>query len=257
MRGYPAVAATTRDGLVKVLVQPLRGSRSGCSIAAWGLPDIVPDPLPAPGNTEYPRISRCDCRRPRAFDAQLASPIPGENKQYDSQLDAYLTRYNPTGKVEEDLAGLLASSMRQLMRMNSVEVALFDIELCGIDRDIPPHFLELDQYGRLALSFKKSVGDRTLELLRRYKTTAERSYHRALQVLENMRLERKQGPPADVEQQLEPRISVQTRDSSQTVEIRPAEPIIPASAGLSKSEKIEFAGHPTSRLGLERNASPE
>ena len=99
-----------------------------------------------------------------------------DREAYDQHLDAYLNRYNPADKVEEDLVGLLASSMGQLMGMNSVEVALIDIELCGIDRDIPAHFLELDQYGRLALAFKKSAGGcrSSVPLLRIYERKARR-----------------------------------------------------------------------------------
>src|SRR5579863_1597381 len=109
---------------------------------------------------------------------------------YDDHLNAYLARYTPIDKVEEDLVGLLASNMWQLMRLNSIEVALFDIEISGIDVDLHGTFETMDEYGRLALAFKKSAGDNALELLRRYKSTAERAYHRALQALEEIRRDR-------------------------------------------------------------------
>jgi hypothetical protein len=81
--------------------------------------------------------------------------------------------------------------MWQIMRINSVEVALFDLEISGIDQYIHGNYETMDQYGRLALAFKKSAGDNALELLRRYKSTAERAYHRALQAIEEIQKGRK------------------------------------------------------------------
>src|SRR5882724_1665015 len=75
---------------------------------------------------------------------------------YDAHLDAYLARYAPIDKVEQDLVGLLASQMWQLMRNNSIEVALFEIEISGVAFHIEGKFEDMDQYGILALAFKKS-----------------------------------------------------------------------------------------------------
>jgi hypothetical protein len=106
---------------------------------------------------------------------------------YDQHLDAYLTRYNPIDKTEEDLVGLLASSMWQIMRNNSIELSLFELEIAGVVASEEAKYEGMDEYGLLALAFKKSAGDNALELLRRYKSTAERSYHRALQALEQLK----------------------------------------------------------------------
>ena len=105
---------------------------------------------------------------------------------YDAHLNAYLARYSPVDKLEADLVGHLAYSMWQIMRNNSIEVALFDIETSTIDVQVHENFEKIDQYGRLALAFKKSAGDNAFELIRRYKTSAERSYHRALKALEEL-----------------------------------------------------------------------
>ena len=114
-----------------------------------------------------------------------------DKDQYNAHLDSYLAQYAPENKVEEDLVGLLASSMWQLMRNNAVEVALLDIELSTIDNDIKGKFKNIDEYGRLAFAFKKSAGNNALELLRRYKATAERTYHKTLQALEHIQKNRK------------------------------------------------------------------
>ena len=44
----------------------------------------------------------------------------------------------------------------------------------------------MDQYGRPALAFKTSAGDQDPELVLRYKTRAERSYHRSLQAIKQI-----------------------------------------------------------------------
>ncbi len=75
--------------------------------------------------------------------------------------------------------GLLAASMWQIMRNNSIEVALFDIEISNLSDEIRRTYEDMDEYGRIALAFKKANGDNSLELLRRYRSTSERAYHRA------------------------------------------------------------------------------
>jgi hypothetical protein len=60
----------------------------------------------------------------------------------------------------------------------------------------------MDQYGRLALSFRKSAGDNALELLRCYKSTAGRAFHRALQALEDIQKERHSNPLPPAENKL-------------------------------------------------------
>jgi hypothetical protein len=84
--------------------------------------------------------------------------------------------------------------MWQIMRNNSIEVALFELEISGVVTDIEGEFETMDQYGLLALAFKKSAGDNALEVLRRYKSTAERAYHRAFQALEQIQKDRQSTP---------------------------------------------------------------
>jgi hypothetical protein len=153
-------------------------------------------------------------RMAHGFRAKSIALCNEDKEVYDKHLDAYLARYTPADKVEEDLVGLLASSMWQLMRNNSIEVALFDIEMTGVNDEIEAKFVTMDQYGRLALAFKKSAGDNALELLRRYKSTAERAYHRALQALEEIQKNRKPQPPTDPQEDLS---AVPTREDSEPV----------------------------------------
>ena len=133
---------------------------------------------------------------------------------YDRRLDSYIKRYAPIDQTEEDLVGLLTSNVWQIMRINSIEVALFELEISGVDKDIEGQFEEMDQYGILALAFKKSAGDNYLELLRRYKNTAERAYHRALQALEQILKDRKSQQPVPAPKPEENLSHVQTREQS-------------------------------------------
>ena len=42
------------------------------------------------------------------------------------------------------------------MRINAIEVALFDLEICDIDAaTLDNSYKKMDQYGRLALAFKR------------------------------------------------------------------------------------------------------
>ena len=114
---------------------------------------------------------------------------------YDAHLDSYLARYTPADAVEADLVGLLALNMFEIKRMASVESALFDLEIDGMDQMIEGTYQRMDEFGRLALAFKKSSGDRALDLLRRYKSTAERAFHKTFQALETIRKERQTKQP--------------------------------------------------------------
>ena len=160
----------------------------------------------SPGQAEQSRINGAKSQGPitpegkqaisqnhmtHGFRSTTISIHSEDRAAYDAHLNAYFTRYTPVDKVEEDLVGLLASNMWQLMRNNSIEVALFDLEIAALDQDIDSKYQAMDQFGRLALAFKKSAGDNALELLRRYKATAERAYHRAFQALEQLQKERK------------------------------------------------------------------
>ena len=131
---------------------------------------------------------------------------------YNNHLDAYITRYNPTDKVESDLVGLLASSMWQVMRSNSIEVALFDLEIAGLNKkELEDQFDHMDDYGRLALAFKNTHKEHSIELLRRYKATAERAFHRALQAIEQICKNRDTGGPP--RQTPQPESTVQTQEA--------------------------------------------
>ncbi|HEY3743774.1 MAG TPA: hypothetical protein VGL53_28210 [Bryobacteraceae bacterium] len=143
------------------------------------------------------KIVSCWNRMTHGFRSNAITLVSEDADAYDRHLDAYLARYTPVDKTEEDLVGLLASSMWQIMRNNSIEVALFEIEITGVNEEIKGEFEHMDQYGRLALAFKKSAGDNALELLRRYKVSSERAYHRALQAIEEIQKARKPSQPID------------------------------------------------------------
>ncbi len=105
----------------------------------------------------------------------------------------------------------------QFMRFNSVEVALLNLEMMDIEEAE-----DFDESRRLALAFKKSSGDRALEVLHRYKTTAERAYHRALAALEKMRKERPAEPPCQSQQAPETKPDPQPEQpTNNVVPIRP------------------------------------
>ena len=152
-------------------------------------------------------------------------PLANENREaYTTHHEAYIARYTPIDKVEDDLVGLLATNMWQLMRINSMEVALFDLEMAALEPEIARDYKTMDEYGRLALAFKKSAGDNALELLRRYKSTAERAYHRALQAIEQIQKDRT--PPKTAHE--ENKTTVQTQESPQTSVAKHLLPLCPA-----------------------------
>ena len=129
-------------------------------------------------------------RLTHGFRASSVSLINEDPAAFTAHLDQYLSRYQPIDKTETDLVGLCAVNMWQIMRITSIESALFNLEICGIEDALRRDYTDMDEWGRLALAFKKSSGDNALELLRRYKATAERAYHRAWKALEEI----KRGP---------------------------------------------------------------
>lgn len=160
-------------------------------------------------------------RMTHGFRSNCMSLNSEDSAAYDQRLDQYLARYAPINKTEEDLVGLLASNMWQILRISSIEVALFNLAMGNMDAEIVGIFADMDEYGRLALAFQKSAGDNAFELVRRYKSTAERAYHRALQVLEKIQKERKSTLPVhppDLEENLS---TVRTQQPQSAVTSRP------------------------------------
>ena len=148
------------------------------------------------------------------FRSQTVALHTEDHDDYTAHLNAYLQRYNPQDKPEADLVGLAASSMWQIMRMTAIEAALFDLQICGIEDEIRRDYTLLDEYGRLALAFKKSAGDNCMELLRRYKASADRAYHRAFEALQQIQANRAEKPTPQ-ETAPEEKTTVQTRETPQ------------------------------------------
>jgi hypothetical protein len=149
-------------------------------------------------------------------------PLSNEDPSaYDTHLAAYLARYNPIDQVEEDLVGLLASNMWLVMRNNCIEVALFELLMTDNEESVNRYYEGVDEYGRIALAFKRSAGDNAFELIRRYKATTERAYHRALQALEKIRKDRKS-----------------------TVQTQAPHPAPPPSLDATPAEKLDNGGEP-------------
>ena len=154
-----------------------------------------PPPAPTEANPKAPtsiegKANVATNRMVHGFRSQTVALATEDHSAYNDHLAAYVARYNPQDKPESDLVGLAASNMWQVMRITAIESALFDLEISGIENELHRDFEQMDEYGRLALSFKKANGENGLELLRRYKATAERAYHRAWKALEEI----KRGP---------------------------------------------------------------
>ncbi len=138
-----------------------------------------------------------------------------EKEEYDAHLAAYLKKYAPQDKIEEDLVGLAASSMWNYMRLCSVEVALLEYELINVNEWIESKNEEVDEAGRLARAFRRSAGNRALDLVIRYKATAERSFHRAIKILDQALKTRKTDEP-------KPKSPNRTPEPASKLEIVPA-----------------------------------
>jgi len=176
-------------------------------------------------------------RMVHGFRANLIGLATENYTALDEHIDRYKARYTPIDQVEDDLVGLLATNMWQLMRINSVEVALFEIEMAGIDDQVSRDYDNVDEYGRLALAFKKSAGENVFELLRRYKSTTERAYHRSLEALEKIRKERPTPPPAEASENL-------SADQPE-----PTDPPAPVTPQAEPASVIEIATHPDFQAG--------
>src|SRR6185312_6824203 len=82
--------------------------------------------------TEEGKRAICNNRMTHGFRSNAVVLCTEDAATYERHLDDYLIRYAPTDKVEADLVGLLASTMWQVMRNNSIELAMMELDLAGI-----------------------------------------------------------------------------------------------------------------------------
>lgn len=138
--------------------------------------------------------------------------IDGEDPtEYEALRRDLLNDWNPATAHESQLVTDIAESYWRLLRDRRVEIQLFEMHM----QDGP------DPDAALAACFHANA--REFDKLRRYTTTIERSYYRALAGLRNLQKERKKSAVGFVSQK-RPQLPMPSLNSVPTVSNTPPEP---------------------------------
>lgn len=106
---------------------------------------------------------------------------PGENAaDYDSLLEGMMASYSPANAAESALVEEVAQCFWRLQRARRIESELFNCLTGGADP---------------VITF--TGHDSKFDNIRRYMTSIERSYHRAMEALAAMQKERRKNDPPD------------------------------------------------------------
>jgi hypothetical protein len=118
--------------------------------------------------------------------------IDDEDKEaYELHLDAYHQTFQPVSQPECDAVRLAANAMWRIDRLTSIETGLFELEASFH----APHvdaMLDTDKlHHYYAIAFKEQIGDSNpIDLCRRYLSSAQRDFHRAIVTFNLLRASR-------------------------------------------------------------------
>ena len=103
---------------------------------------------------------------------------------YDAHLDAYHQTLEPTNQVEADTVRLAANAMWRIDRLTSIETGILELEMGLHAPHIDAKLQNMTTYHYMAISFMEHTNDtNAADLCRRYLSSAQRDYQRALDLL--------------------------------------------------------------------------
>jgi hypothetical protein len=128
--------------------------------------------------------------------------IDDEDKEaYEMHLDAYHRSFRPIGQPECDAVRLIANAMWRIDRLTSIETGLFELEASFHAPHIDALMQNLSLHHYYAIAFKEQIGDSNpFELCRRYLSSAQRDFHRAIvtfNLLKENRVTAQEQPPSE------------------------------------------------------------
>ena len=156
-------------------------------------------PTPSRGGPVTPegraRSSRNSLRH--GLTAQAVVLDTESQDEFNTLLNGFLTRFHPSGPVEQELVEAMAASRWRLRRLYSVESRLFNQEILLRSDDFDREFTETDDTDRLADAFKSLAnGGPSLALLIRYETALNRAFDRAFKQLTQLQSASRPTPPS-------------------------------------------------------------
>ena len=118
--------------------------------------------------------------------------IDDEDKEaYDLHLDSYHQCFQPISQPEADAVRLAANAMWRIDRLTSIETGLFELEASYHAPHIDALLQNLSIHHYYAIAFREQIGDSNpIDLCRRYLSSAQRDYHRAIVVFNLLKANR-------------------------------------------------------------------
>src|SRR5215471_19067305 len=137
-------------------------------------------------------------------------------EKYEALLAAYVEKCDPDGPIENDLAEEMVAAKWQQRRVAAMIVALIDVAMDQMEKEIAAQFENIDNTIRTVLAFKNQAKESaTLDLLNRYAARHAREYHRALKHLREIQSERRDPPNKKSQNEPKPDITPEPSTTSE------------------------------------------
>ena len=136
-----------------------------------------------PRTDEGKAVSSKNARKHGFASAQMV--LDDEDKlDYAAHLDGYHQALQPANQVEADTVRLAANAMWRIDRLTSIETGLLELEMAHHAGHIDAKMQRLSLYHYMAIGFMEQTdGSNASDLCRRYLSSAQRDFQRALDLL--------------------------------------------------------------------------
>ena len=140
-----------------------------------------------PTTEEGKRIASMNARKHGFAGAVMV--IDDEDKEaYDAHLESYRQSLLPANQIEADTVRLAANAMWRVDRLTSIETGLIELEMAHNTPHADAMLDQLDIYHYMAIAFMQNTNDTTaIELCRRYLSSAQRDFQRAIDTFYKLR----------------------------------------------------------------------
>ena len=107
---------------------------------------------------------------------------------YDAHLDAYHQSLEPANQIEADTVRLAANAMWRIDRLTSIESGLLELEMGHHCPHIDAKLQNLTVAHYMAIAFREqTIGNNASDLCRRYLSSAQRDFQRAVDLLSKLK----------------------------------------------------------------------
>ena len=107
---------------------------------------------------------------------------------YDAHLEGYIQAFQPQNQPQNDAVRLVANAMWRTDRLSTIETSLLDLEIGWNSPFTDIHVTGLHARHHIAIGFlQHTQSSNALDLCRRYLSSAQRDYHRAISTFEKLK----------------------------------------------------------------------